>query len=317
MLCEKGNRRLILLCGIPSEPPIAYVSAALDRHGVAYLHLDQRRWADWQLRVEVTRGHIQGVLAVQDARVALDTVTGVYTRLMDFRRLPELSRDSPGSDHERACQDVHTRLTIWQEITPARVVNRARPQASNASKPYQAQLARAHGFSVPATLVTNVPEQVIAFRAEHGRVVFKSASGVRSIVRKLENDDLRRLAMIRWCPVQFQEYVPGVDVRVHVIGERVFATEVVSDRTDYRYAESEGGSTTLTATTLDDDVAARCVTFAQALELPLAGIDLRLGHDGRVVCFEVNPSPAFSYYEAHTGQPIADAIARYLAGGSP
>jgi hypothetical protein len=28
----------------------------------------------------------------------------------------------------------------------------------------------------------------------------------------------------------------------------------------------------------------------------------------------VNPSPAFSYYEAHTGQPIAQAIARYLAG---
>ena len=31
-------------------------------------------------------------------------------------------------------------------------------------------------------------------------------------------------------------------------------------------------------------------------------------------CFEVNPSPAFSYDEAHTGQPIAQAIARYLAG---
>jgi hypothetical protein len=28
----------------------------------------------------------------------------------------------------------------------------------------------------------------------------------------------------------------------------------------------------------------------------------------------VNPSPAFSYYELHTGQPIAAAIAGYLAG---
>lgn len=308
---------MILLCGIPSEPPIAQVAAALDRHGVAYLHLDQRRWADWQLRVGVSRGQIRGFLALPDARVALDTVTGVYTRLMDFRRLPDLSRDGPGSSRERACQEVHMKLTIWQDITPARVVNRTRPQASNASKPYQAQLARTHGFSVPATLVTNIPEQVMAFRAEHRRVVYKSASGVRSIVRELGDDDLRRLAMIRWCPVQFQEYVPGVDVRVHVIGERVFATKVVSDRTDYRYAESEGGSTNLIATTLDDDVAARCIAFAQALELPFAGIDLRLAPNGRVVCFEVNPSPAFSYYEAHTGQPIADAIARYLAGGIP
>jgi hypothetical protein len=27
-----------------------------------------------------------------------------------------------------------------------------------------------------------------------------------------------------------------------------------------------------------------------------------------------DPSPAFSYYEANTGQPIAQAIAAYLAG---
>ena len=44
----------------------------------------------------------------------------------------------------------------------------------------------------------------------------------------------------------------------------------------------------------------------------MAGIDLKLGPDGDVVSLEVNPSPVFSYYELHTGQPIADAIARLL-----
>jgi glutathione synthase/RimK-type ligase-like ATP-grasp enzyme len=53
--------------------------------------------------------------------------------------------------------------------------------------------------------------------------------------------------------------------------------------------------------------------LAQRLELPLAGIDLRRTPDGRHVCFEVNPSPAFSFYEQRTGLPIAAAIARYLA----
>jgi hypothetical protein len=33
-----------------------------------------------------------------------------------------------------------------------------------------------------------------------------------------------------------------------------------------------------------------------------------------VFCFEVNPSPGYSYFEANTGQPIARAVARYLAG---
>ena len=52
---------------------------------------------------------------------------------------------------------------------------------------------------------------------------------------------------------------------------------------------------------------------ARTLGLHFAGIDLRRAPDGRWFCFEVNPSPGFTYYEAHTGQPIADAVASYLA----
>lgn len=52
----------------------------------------------------------------------------------------------------------------------------------------------------------------------------------------------------------------------------------------------------------------------RALPLPFSGIGLKVtdGHD--VFCFEVNPCPAFSFYEAHTNQPIARAVARYLSG---
>jgi glutathione synthase/RimK-type ligase-like ATP-grasp enzyme len=49
------------------------------------------------------------------------------------------------------------------------------------------------------------------------------------------------------------------------------------------------------------------------LDLEFAGIDLRLGDDGVATCFEVNPSPSYSYYQAHTGQPIATSLARLLA----
>jgi glutathione synthase/RimK-type ligase-like ATP-grasp enzyme len=46
----------------------------------------------------------------------------------------------------------------------------------------------------------------------------------------------------------------------------------------------------------------------------MAGIDLRFTRDGEVYCFEVNPSPVYSYYEARTGQAIASAVAEYLMG---
>ena len=84
---------------------------------------------------------------------------------------------------------------------------------------------------------------------------------------------------------------------------------------DYRYSRQSGGSTTLRATTLPDEMVARCIALTAGLGLAFAGIDLRIGPDGGATCFEVNPSPGYSYYQANAGQPIAASLARYLAGG--
>lgn len=304
---------MLLLCGIPSEPPLQLVRERLDAQGTPYAILDQRRWRDSAIEAEVGAG-VHGTLTVPDGTLSLAAVTGVYTRLMDEQKLPDVASEPPESRRRHAARAFHRALAQWIEVAPGRVLNRARTQASNGSKPFQAQLIRACGFSVPATLITTEPEEVRAFRARHGRLIYKSASGVRSIVRELGDDDLGRLDAIRWCPVQFQELVPGYDVRVHVVGEEVFATAVDSDGIDYRYAASEGGATSLRETRLPDEVEDACRRLAERLELPLAGIDLRVAPDGRVVCFEVNPSPGYSYYEHHTGQPISAAIASYLQG---
>jgi glutathione synthase/RimK-type ligase-like ATP-grasp enzyme len=53
--------------------------------------------------------------------------------------------------------------------------------------------------------------------------------------------------------------------------------------------------------------------MAGAEDLPFAGIDLKITRSGVVYCFEVNPCPGFSYYQASTGQPIATAVSEYLA----
>src|SRR5262249_22219431 len=137
---------------------------------------------------------------------------------------------------------------------------------------------------------------------EGGSVIYKSVSGIRSIVRRVERQDLNRLDRIRWCPTQFQRYVPGTDIRVHVVGSSAFAAAIESEATDYRYAARDiGVEPTIVACNLDPDVRRKCIALAENLNLPLAGIDLRRTPEGRHVCFEVNPSPAFSFYEARTG----------------
>jgi glutathione synthase/RimK-type ligase-like ATP-grasp enzyme len=305
---------VILLCGIPTEPPLELVASELRGMGEGFVFLHQRRWSDCDAAVEVANGEVTGRLRLGPLVLRLEDITGVFTRLMDDRFLPDV-RGLPATAPPRArCRAFHDTVTRWSELTTACVVNRSTPQASNASKPYQAQLIRRHGLRIPETLVTNDPESVRRFRSQQGRLIFKSLSGVRSVVRELTDADMERLDAIRWCPVQFQALIPGIDVRVHCIGGELFAARIESGATDYRYAAREVGEPpSLTDFELESEVAERCLRLTADLGLELAGIDLRVTPDDETYCFEVNPSPAFSYYEAQTGQPIARAIARHLA----
>ncbi|MEV4441882.1 ATP-grasp domain-containing protein [Streptomyces sp. NPDC049577] len=306
---------MIVICGIPSEPPIAAVTDALGDLGLPHTVLNQRHFLDTPLDLEVDGTRVRGRLRADGRSVDCSTVTGIYTRLMDWHVLPEVRETTDADETLRRCQSWHDVLGSWIEIAPGCVMNRTAATATNQSKPYQAQLIRRAGFAVPETLVTDDPGLVRDFRAQHGRLIYKSISAVRSVVHFLDDEALDRLPLVRHCPVQFQRYVPGTNVRVHAVAGELFATRIETDRVDYRYAHRDGGRAELTPWPLPDELAERCTALVTRLGLTLAGIDLLLADDGEVYCFEVNPSPAFNFFEAHTGQPIARAVALALARG--
>ena len=314
---------MILLAGIPEESPLALVADALAASGADHRVLDQRRVAAANLTVEIADaaggGAIGGTLTLDGEAIPLNAIAAMYLRLMDDQFLPGMAALPPHSAARAHCRRFHELLLRLADIVPGRVLNRPTDSGSNHSKPFQAQAIRAAGFDIPETLITNDSRAAREFieRAwsEGGGVIYKSVSGVRSIVRRVEQQDLARLDRIRWCPTQFQRHVAGTDIRVHVVGDSALAATIVSDATDYRYAARDTGvEPEIVACELDPDVRARCIGLAERLNLPLAGIDLRRTPEGRHVCFEVNPSPAFSFYERRAGLPIADRIARYLAG---
>lgn len=302
---------MILLAGLPGEAPVAAVAQALDQRGTPFLMLDQRQAALAVLEIAGAGGVVSGRLALPDGgTVLVGDLRAIYARQHDATQLPEMR--ALGATGIAAARRLDAALLLLQDLAPCLVVNRPAAQASNRVKPHQARLIRAMGFSVPETLVTNDAETVRAFHARHGRVVFKSASAIRSIVRELDAAALARLSMLVHCPVQFQALVAGFDVRVHVVGDQAFATRADSAVIDYRYG---AGGTRLQPFTLPDDVAARCVALAAALNLPLCGIDLKHTPDGDWVCFEANPQPAFSWFDVAEGAPIAGAVAALLARG--
>jgi glutathione synthase/RimK-type ligase-like ATP-grasp enzyme len=300
---------VILLWGLAEEAPMRLVHEALASYGAPVVMVDQASATGIDVCLEVD-GQVGGWLRVDgDPRGVVDLagVSAVYVRPYDSAGFSWLVEDGPARQHVQALEET---LRCWLEATPAWVVNRLEPMASNESKPYQLSLIRRSGFDVPDTLITTDPAAAQAFWERHGQVIYKSVSGVRSVVSRLDVSHLPRLANVAHCPTQFQEYIPGRDVRAHVVGGEVYACEIITDAADYRYPGDS--DVTMEPCRLPVEIEARCVDLAAALDLLFAGVDLRRAGDGRWVCFEVNPCPGFSYYQRRTGLPIADAVARLL-----
>jgi RimK-like ATP-grasp domain len=303
----------ILLWGLPSDPPIAAVEDSLRRVGCPVTLVDQHAVLDTEMALNVA-GAVEGVLHLEDERLDLSTVKSVYLRPYDSRDLPSVASATDNGaalSHALAVQDM---MLSWSDLAPALVLNRPSHMAANNSKPYQALWLESLGFKTPRTLITTDPEAALQFWRRHGTVIYKSVSGVRSIVSRVSDAHTARFDDIASCPTQFQQYIEGTEYRVHVIGETVLASVILSAADDYRYSAEP---TKMLACELPGAVAARCRKAARAMKLSLAGLDCKRTRDGSWYCFEVNPSPGFTYFEKATGQPIADAIAQLLMSGRP
>jgi glutathione synthase/RimK-type ligase-like ATP-grasp enzyme len=192
----------------------------------------------------------------------------------------------------------------------------------------QLTLATRLGFEIPASLVTTDPAALLDFLREHGgRCITKHVSHQSTRDSGLDDEmlrftepvtrrDLAALRSVRLAPVYAQAYVPKqLELRVTVVGERVFAAEIDSQaaartRHDYRRMDQTGAAYRVHA--LPDDVASRCVAVARALDLQYGALDLVLTPDDRYVFLEINPAGEFHWIERLTGLPITAAIADLL-----
>ena len=310
------ERSLILVAGGLADPVTELVCARLAACGYPYRLLDLGLYPagfqiNWRWKGTGTSGYIEG----PDWRLDLDDLTGVYVRYLGADgRMP--LPDIPSASAAAMYFEYDSGLMALLEDLPCPVVNRVAGGVSNNSKAYQALLVRQCGLLTPPTLITNDPEAARGFYEDCQReVVYKSLSGVRSIVRRLRPEHFERLPLLRHGPAQFQSFIPGDNVRVHTVGDRFFASRVTSQAVDYRYGHREGHDVEMEPTGVPAAVGQACLRLARRLDLLLAGIDLKQTSDGEYYCFEVNPSPGFLYYEQHTKQPISAALADLLQHG--
>ena len=304
----------VLVYGVATNEIVALVCARLAAMHRACFVVDETCWEQpATLLVQADGSARTGWIARGEESLPLDEIRGVYVRTDEYRglrRWPEI----PEVQEQAARLEARLAFLSLIEGLPCPVMNRAAASQSNHSKVYQQQLIQQHGFRVPRTLATSVPEAARAFVADcPAGAIYKSLSSVRSIVERVDDAALARLPLLENCPSQLQEFIPGIDVRVHAVVDECFTAEIETDVVDYRYAVAKGSTARMRAATLPADVHERCISLVRALGLLLGGVDFRRTPDGEYVCLEVNPMPAFLWYERVAGLPISAAIARTLA----
>ena len=95
------------------------------------------------------------------------------------------------------------------------------------------------GLRLPRTLVTNKPRRRARVHRRGRRrqgTVFKAFLASIEAGARPGSSSTRtwtQLDLVRYAPVIFQEYIAGVDLRVTIVGDQVFAAEIDARETTY------------------------------------------------------------------------------------
>lgn len=308
---------MILVCGGIADSVTELVCARLIDCGFDYRFIDLGLFPrQHSIDVRWRGGAPEGVLEGPGWRLELFEISAVFARWPG----PEARAGHPGLDGplvNAAQAECDLALMSIFDALPCLVMNRLAGGYSNHSKPLQALAITRAGLMTPRTLITTDPAAAEQFlESVGGEAIYKSISGLRSIVRRVGPQQRSRLELLRNGPCQLQELVPGRNVRVHTVGDAVFPTAIASEAVDYRYAARDNQRAELEAIEIPQAVAAACLRLARRLDLAHSGIDLKQTPDDRWFCFEINPAPGFIYYERSTGQPISLAVAELLHSGA-
>lgn len=186
-------------------------------------------------------------------------------------------------------------------------------------KPYQLTLARQLGIAIPRTLVTNDPAQAKDFLEQLAprKAVCKAFIALLESWREtrlVTTRDCDQLEDVRFAPVIFQEYVEGIDLRVIVVGERIFTVRIDARETSYPIdMRMVIGEAKTSAFELPQTICDQIHQLMRALNLTYGAIDMKLTDSGEFIFLEVNPAGQWLFVERLTGLPISQAVADLLS----
>ncbi|HEY9606430.1 MAG TPA: hypothetical protein V6C85_32780 [Allocoleopsis sp.] len=297
----------ILILGNPEDAHAAHLHKALIQTGAEVEYLDTRLFPS-KVRMSWHPDTQEGYLTLPGGiRWNLSDIKSVFWRELGRVYIPDLKN----SQQQRiAANDSMSALRSLIKACPARWINSWQAYDFHKEKPLQLRAVKQIGVNIPATLISNDPNQVTEFALSHQRVIFKPVYGGShtQLVTESHLQPKRLELALRLSPVTVQEYIPGTNIRSYVLANSVYTAEIRSSSLDFR----EDLEAELIPIKLPESVQEQCFAIAKALKLEWTAIDWRLKPTGDYIFLEANPSPMFLHFEHQTGFPITDQLVKLL-----
>ncbi|WP_186768030.1 ATP-grasp ribosomal peptide maturase [Streptomyces qinzhouensis] len=303
------------------DPTADYVIRELNERGTPVVRFDPGVDAV-QLSALVMPGCAwSGPLRIGERALDLGTVRAVY-----YRRPSRFTAPGSLNAQERAFVTAHARHGLGGILgaLDCLYVNHPHRNLAAEFKPLQMAEAARAGLAVPPTLITNDPEEARIFSRQHKQVVYKPLWSTAYVqdgehrtiwVRTLDEDEISE--GVGACPHLFQRAVDKVaDVRIAVVGSRMFATLVTvdGDHLDWRW---DYGRVSFHPVDVPAGIRAGLRTLMASLDLAFGAFDFGIDQDGRWWMYECNPNGQWAFVDAPTRTAIAAALADLLERGCP
>jgi len=269
-----------------------------------------------------------GRLVTGSRKVELGEVAAVYYRrptpyTARFEHLPAQQRDFA------AAEARHGLGGILNHLHGVTYVNHPLAVTAADFKPAQLQLAVQQGLAIPPTLVTNDVEDARKFAADHGPVIYKTFRGLprgedghtgaiwaQRVDVDTFDDTLAVTAHL------FQAEIPKTgDVRVTVVGRRVFAQQIAAPDGALDWRRGDWDELLHAPITVPAPVEAALHSYLAAFGLVFGCFDFVLTGDGDTaedwVFIECNPNGQWGWLPdaADITTAFADILSTSTEGG--
>jgi hypothetical protein len=235
-----------------------------------------------------------------------------------YRRLPALPIvDSDGGSDDDFILQEEVRFTKWliqmHENSPSRWLNRPTAALAAENKFVQLKRARAHGLSVPRTLITAEPDRVRAFLKSEGAIVAKplnpyswvypSGITLAAFATVIDSEYGSQLAdeEIARCVTIYQQRIDkAADVRMVIMGEDIFAYKVIQEGEqyfDFRIGFPQKNHLTYESISIPLSLKKKVAGFMNAMNINFASADFALTPDSEFVFLDLNPNGQWLFIE--------------------